>query len=407
MSFLVLIELFIYLASGFDNFISYVLINSYICLLALYFVGLFKVNIASISANEKSLILILLTMKFLISAFLFIYIYYLQFPDARLLPPDAQIIHIPQIQAWYDYFKFNKELDDLTRFGRYYISNFYIAIIYLISDNLMISIVVGLLILFISNIILVYKNCSKIFKSEIFDGGLLSLMVLFGAPSFTYYSLQLYKEGMFYLMLNLLIYTTLKKKYFLMFIIFSLICYERFYSGFLIFFALSLMFFIQAGLGKKILIIIISPFILYCIFLLAFPDFDLDATFTIVKGFASNHSLSDAGLGSKFPFSLLQIALSPIPNVFKIEYWNYQDRLLIAAFVFSVLTLVSFTFCKTKQKLGFVSFSWYIYILYLLLWSFLAPFNGRARDAIYPFIIILVCHFLGKYRYKNLKVIKQ
>ena len=131
-----------------------------------------------------------------------------------MLPPDAQIIHIPQIQAWYDYFKFNKELDDLTRFGRYYISNFYIAIIYLISDNLMISIVVGLLILFISNIILVYKNCSKIFKSEIFDGGLLSLMVLFGAPSFTYYSLQLYKEGMFYLMLNLLIYTTLKKKYF-------------------------------------------------------------------------------------------------------------------------------------------------------------------------------------------------
>ena len=406
MCLLILNEVIIYFSSGLNTFASYILIFSFIGLLTIYFYEILRINLSLMSIQEKNLIFALVALKLFITALLFVFIYLIHFPNARLLPPDAEIIHIPQILSWYEYFTLGVELETLTRFGRYYLSNLFFAIIYLGTDNLLYSIITGIIVLFLANIFLIYKNCNSLFKNEKFHGGVVSLMILFGAPSFTYYSLQLYKEGMFYLLINLFVMALIRKSYFWSIVLFSLISYERFYSGFLIALAFLIMLFINSGSIKRIVLLALSPILFYSIFLLFFPDFSLVSTLVIVKGFAGNHAVSDAGFGSKFPFSMLQIALTPIPNFFKFEYWNYQDRLLISAFVFSFVTIISFLLCKTKSGIGLVKFCWYLYPLYLLLWSAMAPFNGRARDAIYPFLIILVCNFIGNNYMKNWKVIK-
>lgn len=386
---LVGLEALILSVSGYHNlFTTYLTLT----LFATYAVVVFFIVINAqdiLKYSSGVMIKTIAVLKTAVYTAIFIFAYYLSDKQGSLIPVDANLIHIPQILSISDMIINNSDLPTLSTFGKYYYSNYYFSILYILFGDLEVAIIVGLIILLLANITLIYKNCAYYFENS--SAGKIALLVIFLSQSFYFYSLQLYKEGFFYLIVNIFIYSLLRRQFIIAGLLFYIIFHERFYAAIIFAIAAVLALFAKSSAKWKLFQLV---FVL-CSFLLAELFVGISHhtanVISVINNFSTAHSVSDAGLSVPFPFTIVQISLSPIPNMYKMETWIYQDRLLIMSFIFSCLVSLAVIKLLIQRKSMFLVWCCYSYIGYIALWSWVAPFNGRARDGIFPIIVIIVC----------------
>jgi hypothetical protein len=388
-------ELLILIYSGTNDFVAMILILflSFLHIFLVAYVILTKFTLVQ-KMNHSVTIFIVLAKVFSFSSIFFIS-YFLNDKLGSLIPADAEIIHIPQIEAITELILTNRPLPELGPFGTYYLSNYYFSILSIIfNDNIYLAVMVGTTILLCLNVLLIYRNCILYFGNR--HSGLFAIILVFMSQSFFFYSLQLYKECFFYLIVNLLIHFIIKRNFILAIFLVLIIAHERFYAGAIIVFAGVLVGLTQGSNRVKL-----SSMLLLTVLIAGYASmkpnsFHFWVIIEVLNGFRSGHSVSDAGNAVAFPFSIIQVLLTPIPNLYKIQNWIYQDRLLINAFFFSALSTYSVFKLLIRRNDPFISWAIYTFLGYTLLWSWVAPFNGRARDGIFPLVIMLIIASFSK-----------
>jgi len=403
MLFLTGVELVTMSVSGYDNLLTLLLLFT---LFVLYFVFVFFLlqSTNNIVRNaDKTIIKGVVLLKAFSFTSVFMLAYYLSDGRGSLFPSDAELIHIPQILAITDMIVNGSNLPYLrenTIFGTYYFSNYYFSVLYILTGNFELAVIIGLALLLLANISFIYMNCNLYFRDD--SAGKIALLVIFISQSFFFYSLQLYKEGFFYFFVNVFIYSVLKRNYILLIICFYIISHERFYAAIIFAIAAAVTAIIHSK--KEVRIALIFMFLLSSLLLVRYTNLVeyLTGMSVALSGFRANHLISDAGNSLPFPLTILQISLSPIPNLFKVENWIYQDRLLIVSFCFSFVVLIATIKLIFKHKDLFLCWCCYSYVGYLFLWSWVAPFNGRARDGVFPILVIIVCAGFFNLRKKDL-----
>jgi hypothetical protein len=383
------LELLVLLWSGQTTFFSYLLTFAHIGVQGSFLYALLKMKKKLVSNTNYSTIVAIIAIKAVSFTLLFYIMFFVTDQQGSLIPTDALLIHIPQILAITDYMIEGTPLPELSAFGTYYLSNYYFSVLnILLFQNLYLSVMVGLMILMALNVFLINFNCKAYFQDV--EAGRLSLIIIFFAQSFFFYSLQLYKEGFFYLLVNLLIYCIIKRRVLLVIFFIFLIFHERFYAAIIMSSSGIIVGILHGGSSLRSCLLFGSLLFISLVTFLHSGPIDIWRVIEIMNQFRSGHAMSDAGTSIPFPFTVIQVFLTPIPNMYKLEHWIYQDRLLIGSFIFSFALAISFSKLILKRNNWFLAWCLYTFFGYVLLWSWIAPFNGRARDGIFPILVIII-----------------
>ncbi|MDA9958170.1 hypothetical protein N9E24_00065 [Alphaproteobacteria bacterium] len=271
-------------------------------------------------------------------------------------------------------------------FERIYIANYYIgAFIYIFGFNAyffpLFLIPTALLTVFF-----IKKSAAMVLSAEHKE---FPALVYVLAPSMLMYGNQFYKEFLVHLLVSILCYLFLSKRFLLYFLVCFFLVYERFYLG-AIFFAWALAYItISFNYIKKPSILAGGAIALICVvyYLSLSIPLNVESLLAFVSSSRAHHSEVNVTASGLFPIDLLRIILTPFPTWHKFTDYDSLDFVLISYFFFNfVIVATFFSAFLGKNRFSIIYCLGFVFLLFLL--AYVQPFNGRVRDSFLPIMCV-------------------
>lgn len=341
--------------------------------------------------------------------------------ESLIWPPDAYNMHAPNsinfvntLNGDQNFFWINPN----NPFHKIYFSNMYIGFWFKLFDASPVVSAVAAIPFTLGTIYLIYKSTLLIFKDEkiaIIAASLYSL-----SPTVTFYSVQFYKEFFVQFCVALCVYLSLrlsKERFFAIIPLLTLFL-ERFYLFFMLICPIALLevlkfknkWFQVTLIAASILIVIVFAKYYY-------PTYTISDFLIEIKKTRDHHNLLP-GITQQdnYFIGIVRIIFTPFFNVFKIKnYTNLNSLLTYGSFFHQVTMLFYFIgiFSFRRNKITILNISFFLFII---LFGYIEPFNGRVRDSFYPLIVIFSAYgvkifigrimILGKFKIVNLNFLK-
>lgn len=315
--------------------------------------------------------------------------------DNLLWSQDAYDQHLPNSL---DFMKMlngdiNFEIIDLNSpFKKVYVSNMFIGIFFYFFGVDPVVSSFAMMIIKLITIILIYKSALNIFKNK--HIAFSSVLLYIFNPNILFYTLVYYKEFFVQMLVSLFIYSLSlnKPKYSISLLVIGVLSMERFYLGpiFFITFAIFLYYKYKPNIIFTLFIFILPVFTIFIYFLIHYfgtaNPFDI---YNLFKEFQSAYSTDSATTENiNFIVDFFRILFTPFINVYKINnFYDYSSLLIFGGLFHQILILFYLygLYIYRNNKLILIHIS---FLLFLILFSFLGPFNGRVRDSFYPILVI-------------------
>jgi hypothetical protein len=316
-------------------------------------------------------------------------------PDDLLWPVDAMNHHLQNAINFSSWLTNGGSIEffDENPFKKIYISNMWVGTFFSLLGVYPASSGIAMVVIKLVTIILIYKSALIITQNQWMSSSAAIIYALI--PTVTFYTIQFYKDFFIQFIVALIIYIIFKfKTKFLaiVFMIFPLafLIIDRFYLAIIFLISYSLYYFIeQKNIIKNIVATSFGILISLIIYYYYFNSRSLADIFQIIADFTDSHNNSlDSTPTTNIAFDLLRITFTPFFNGYKLDnYFGFDSLLIFGGFIHQVLMLFYFKglWMYRKNKLAIINTS----VLFLLIiLGLIMPFDGRARDSLYPLISI-------------------
>ena len=284
-----------------------------------------------------------------------------------IFPSDSKIIHMDNVMDGVGFLKTGIWPEYQSAYARLYLSNFVLSVaVYLFGADP--SVFYSVFYIFhLLVIYFIYITTKKLTESTRYAW--ISIVIASIWISSTFYDFQHYKSFFLHFLMSVFIFSLASKRYYLTFSILLLLSYERFYLGFILIMSIAMAYFYINPRFKSLCTFISVLFLSFYLLYLSVDSLSNPVIIyrTLIE-FSNNHVFSDAGVSINFPLSLVQIMLTPIPNEYKIEYWESFDRMLIFSFTQQIFVIYAlFYLMRSKVFLNVIIFNIYIMLIVLYL----------------------------------------
>lgn len=313
--------------------------------------------------------------------------------DSMIWAADAMDHHLPNAITFSDWMAGEGYLDVINEnpFKKIYISNIWVGLFFYLIDVSPLVTVLSMLAIKIITIFIIYRASIALTS----DTGISSVAAIIYAlsPTITFYTIQFYKDFFIQLLISLILLAIFKYKNKikgLLIIPILILSFERFYLSIIIIITFLVYYFnSNSGILKKLSMLVSCIFLSILIFSYYFKNQDIFNLFNIIKNFADTHNdLVDVMPTTNIFIDLFRIFFTPFFNFYKLDMYNKFDSLLTwGSFVHQAVMLFYLRglWYYRKNSLTLINLSFLFLILIL---AMVFPYNGRARDSLYPLIVI-------------------
>jgi len=391
--------LFIYPSINKDSFIT-------IVFLAIIF-SLFILNIKVINKNSLyknsyyKYIAVLMTLA--LHSGILLGCYFVDVKDSILWVVDSYEMHLPGAINVANYLAGNEGIRDTgSAWDKIYFTHILVGIFFYVFGISPI----------ISSIVLMFAKMGTVFVifllgKRLFDNKIAAIAAVIYSlmPTILLYTLVFYKEAIIqFLVVSIILFFhdvfNAKRKVYssiMLVILLSLIMNERFYL-FPIFVAIIYMnLLFDHSIGKTIKIIFSMIILLASIqfYLIYSTVIDFANILQIVEGFRvaynSYDDVNDINANLPYVLSIIKLIFTPFFTLNKFDLFGNFSYILIWGSIFNqVVIAISLIGMYKSLSLNFKK-HWYVitpFIIFLSVFAYVSPYNGRLRDSFYPIIVI-------------------
>lgn len=314
-------------------------------------------------------------------------------PAFMVWTTDSYDHHIHNSIIVSDYINNNTNLPEWDNpFKKIFLSNWWIGFWYALFGPSPYVTAIATSMLRLPTCYLVYK--SSLLFSQNRSHASIALIIYSFSPTVIFYTLQYYKDFLIQLIVAILLYFLLQSRSRPVYLIYSMLAlfflfYERFYLA-LIFSVVLAVMVMSSAIPKQVKIIAVAiPLLLFIVFFQRyFSGQSFSAVLESLFEFQDAHN-SDPSVTpvTNIFVDFIRASLTPFFSFQKVDNYLWFDSLLIfgsfvhqAVMLFYLRGLWSF---RRYRLLGALNLS--VFLLILLV-GFVFPYNGRARDSVYPII---------------------
>lgn len=215
-------------------------------------------------------------------------------------------------------------------------------------------------------------------------------------PNITFYTIQFYKEFAIHFLSIVCIYTIAKssehkKYYFISMIPLLALIVERFYIAIFLFISiLGLIVYKEKNHLFKLFIGLLATISPIMILRYYFPDQNITDLIASLKSLQETHNASPdvSNPASNMFIDFPRIVLTPFITQEKIDNYIKYDSLLIFGGLIHQFIIIFYVIGIWKSRKNTMTLMNASFLFLCLLLAYIQPYNGRARDSLYPMIAI-------------------
>ncbi|MCG3115730.1 MAG: hypothetical protein LLH30_08640 [Candidatus Manganitrophus sp. SA1] len=397
-------------------------------ILVLFFVFIINFNVILKSGSELShykfipLLFVIMLQLGILAGF-----YFSDMGVSALWVIDSYQMHIPGSTNIANYLMGSENLREQDSvFDKIYFTHLIVGIFFVLFGINAISSGLALMMAKVATTVIMFHLGKRMFDEKIAS---IAILIYSLSPISLFYTITFYKEAIVQLLIIIIylcIFTFVSghdssqkySNYIIFLLSLLLIMNERFYlfpifmfTGILL---IMLKHSIKAGIKCLILLLgIAGGYIFYNVYSTAL---DFSNLLEVLKGFRSAyHNYSDVDpINIDIPYSLafLKFIFTPFFTLNKFDIFDGYSYLLIwGSFLGQIIMVFSLFGMYKNLKLNF-SKTWFMltpFFIFLLIFSYISPFNGRIRDSFLPLIAIYSAYGIKAFSSKlsmgkNLKV---
>lgn len=317
---------------------------------------------------------------------------------------DSHDIHIPGSLKIANLL--NGTSDSISRssiYDRTYISHIFGGIFFWIFGKNQFSSSLSLIISKIITVYFIFKT-SRLITNE--RNSFVACLIYISMPTILFYTLVFYKEASVQMLVSILAYLliSLTKKFNIVKIVtlifvLAVLANERHYLFPCFSLAILIYLFLDDRISKIIkFLALIAACLSYLIFTSVYHDIGFNNLVESLRlyrqlynGYSDVNSINSS---LPYPISVLKLYFTPFFNTYKLEnFANLSSLLTWGSFshqLFMVFFSISLIYIfKDKKKRLLAILLVLPFLFFLLVFGYIAPYNGRLRDSFYPIFIVL------------------
>ena len=316
-------------------------------------------------------------------------------PDYLLWPVDAMSHHLENSINFSSWLIDGTRVDfyDENPFKKIYISNMWVGIFFALLGENPISSGIAMMVIKLFTIILIFKSTFIITSNRWISSSASIIYALI--PTVTFYTIQFYKDFFIQFIVALIIYIIFRfKTRFISIVLISLpliiLISDRFYLSIIILIAYSSFYLIHEKNKIKCFFLFVFGILLsILIFHYYFKNRGIFDLFDVINDFADSHNNSlDSTPSTNIFFDLFRITFTPFFLRYKLDnYFGFDSLLIFGGFIHQIVMLLYFKGLWMSRKNDLIVINISVLLLLILL-GLIMPFDGRARDSLYPLISI-------------------
>jgi len=316
-------------------------------------------------------------------------------PDYMLWPDDAIDHHLPNSTDVSRWILGDGAIEIFTDnpFSKIYVSNMWVGLFFATLGIYPIVSAIAMLVIKLFTIYLIYSSAIILTKNKFIA---LTSSIIYGLlPTITFYTIQFYKDYFIHFLVALILFIFSKsinrpKLVILMALPLSILFIERFYLLLIICAALVLYYWGQSGkIFQKILILTLGILVSFVVFGYYFSGQGVIELIESIQAFESAQNQSiDVTPTTNIALDLFRITFTPFFNLYKLDqYERYDSLLTFGGFVHQLIMLfyLKGLWVLRKNRIVLLNFS---FLFLLIILALIMPYNGRARDSLYPLVSI-------------------
>lgn len=319
---------------------------------------------------------------------------------------DSYQMHIPGSTNLANYLIGSEGLREQDSvFDKIYFTHFVVGIFFIMFGINPIASGLALMMAKVTTTLVIFHLGKRMFDEKIAS---ISILIYSLSPISLFYTITFYKEAIVQLLVITIYFSIFcfvsrgnSSREYSMYIIFLvsllLIMNERFYLFPIFVFTGMLLILLNRSIKLRIksLILLLSVaggYIFYNIYATAL---DFGNVFEVLKGFRSAyHNYSDVdpiNIDISYPLAFLKFIFTPFFTLNKFDIFDGYSYLLIwGSFLGQVIMVFSLYGMYKRLRFDF-SRTWFMLIpffIFLCIFSYISPFNGRVRDSFLPLVAI-------------------
>ncbi len=339
-------------------------------------------------------------------------IYILDSYSTFLWVTDSMTMHVPGSSRLLSFLEGRSDtIERINYYDRTYLAHVFGAISFKIFGENHFASAIGLIVPRILTTLLIFWSSCKLEASK--KSTTIVCLIYCFLPTVIFYTTTFYKEATvqlwvalsYFLFISLIKDISLKNGFLLLV---SLVClgYERHYLA--PFIGAGVFFFIlfskRVDFVYKILGVVMA-IVGHWAFTSYYRDLHLSEIVDNIikfKGLYSQYSdVSEINKVIPFPLGSIKLLFSPFPTFIKFKTYTNISTLITWSFLvyhLVVLTFLYSIFRLIRKKKNIVElFSLLVpFIIFILMFGYIAPYNGRTRDSFLPLVLILIANNLDE-----------
>jgi hypothetical protein len=334
-------------------------------------------------------------------------------PAFMIWTTDAYDHHIDNAEIVSDYINnFGKLPQWDNPYQKLYFSNWWIGLFYAVFGASPYITAIATSIFRIPTSYLVYKSAYLLSRNK--SHASIALIIYSFSPTVILYTMQYYKDFIVHFFVALFLFFLIKSRSNLIFLLLSffpmyILFNERFYLALIFSVVLSAVVF-TSSLSIKLKFFLLSvPFFIFIFYVNRyFPSGGLQNVIEALYELQESHNLDSSVTPTTNIFiDFLRAAFTPFFSSHKVENYIWFDSLLVfGGFVHQFVMILYFTSLWMYRKFKFLLALNLSTLLLLLLIGLIFPYNGRARDSLYPLISITAAFCIAPQRSNRPHIIK-
>lgn len=258
----------------------------------------------------------------------------------------------------------------------------------------------------LGTILVIFSLGKKIFNERI---AAIAVLVYSLMPTVLFYTISFYKEAIIELIVAVIIHSSYsvineKRKFrhiVTLVISLLLIANERFYLFPILMFSI-LMYYIlnkEIKMRFKILIVIFSVITSFYLYNLYSTVVNLRDIFQVIKGFRESYNsledVKESNMNLPYVLGFIKFIFTPFFTLNKFELYNDLSYLIIWGAIPNQIIIVFSLFGMYRSVKENIKKHWIIlfpFLIFLCLFAYVSPYNGRLRDSFYSVIAIYAAY---------------
>lgn len=315
---------------------------------------------------------------------------------------DSHNLHLPGAERLLDWFRAGEEIERTSIYDRTYLAHILVALSFALFGVTQFASGLALILPKLVGTAFIYLSGKSVKDKKV---GITAGLLFTFLPTAVFYTLTYYKEAtvQMYVAILLFLAIQLHKKFSWMglfgyILVLALAGLERHYLVPCFVVGISLLFFLDRSKPSWFRLI---PFPLGLLCYLAYMyKYDDMAMVTVLESFYqyrdyynSYADVDPINLSIPYPVALIKLYLTPIFTPRKIEmFTGFATLITWGSFLYQGVAVTAlFGAWKTwtqENRPRLVALLWTPFIILLLVFAFVAPYNGRLRDSFLPVLVL-------------------